>query len=163
MLNIAAVLLTIVPLTICDMSKSDDAPDRIFTLAEANELLPQLSSRFAGIRRAKGIIGNTKGEIARASSHAEAGGGSPVGALYIRALHEISSSLQAIDELGVVVKDIDMGLCDFPYMLEGRVVYLCWKYGENQIRWWHETSCGYKDRHPLDGTTAEEQSEGEAP
>jgi hypothetical protein len=144
------------------MAKSDDAPDRIFTLAEANELLPQLSSRFAGIRRARAVIGSTKVEIAKASSHADAGGGSFVGALYIRALHEISSSLQAIDDMGVVVKDIDMGLCDFPYMLEGRIVYLCWKYGEDEIRWWHEVSCGYKDRHPLDEIAAQGAPDGGA-
>lgn len=135
------------------VAKSDhDTPDRIFTLAEANELLPQLSQRFATIRRAKSLIASTKDEISRASSKAASGGGSPVGALYIRALHEISGSLQTIHELGVVIKDVDLGLCDFPCKLEGRIVYLCWKFGEEEIRWWHEVSCGYKDRHPLDGT-----------
>ena len=128
----------------------DDTPDRIFTLAEANELLPQLNTRFTGIRRAKAVIADTRDEVAKASAQASSGGGSPVGALYIKALHEISASLQAIHELGVVVKDIDLGLCDFPYMLEGRMVYLCWKFGEDEIRWWHEVSSGYKDRHPLD-------------
>lgn len=133
------------------MGNSDnDTPDRIFTLAEANELLPQLNQRFAAVRRAKTVIVSTKEEVSKASAQAASGGGSPVGALYIRALHEISGSLQAIHELGVVIKDVDLGLCDFPYQLEGRVVYLCWKFGEDEIRWWHETSSGYKDRHPLD-------------
>ncbi len=145
------------------MAKSDDdAPERLFTLAEANELVPQLSNRFAGIRRAKRVIADTKEEIAKASARADLGGGSAVGALYIRALHEISASLQAIHELGVVVKDIDMGLCDFPFMYEGRVVYLCWKVGEDEVRWWHEVSCGYKDRHPVDGMIAEGTSGGTA-
>ncbi len=137
------------------MAKSDhDTPDRIFTLAEANELLPQLNQRFITVRRAKTVIANTKNEIHKASLKASLGGGSPVGASYIQALHDISGNLQAIHELGVVVKDVDLGLCDFPYKHEGRIVYLCWKFGEDEIRWWHETSCGYKDRHPLDGTSA---------
>ncbi|WHZ22985.1 MAG: hypothetical protein OJF47_002097 [Nitrospira sp.] len=130
----------------------DDQPDRIFTLAEANELLPQLNQRFAVIRRAKTVIANTREEVSKASAQAASGGGSPVGALYIKALHEISGSLQVIHELGVVIKDVDLGLCDFPYKLEGRIVYLCWKFGEGEIRWWHETSSGYRDRQPLDGT-----------
>ena len=136
------------------MAKYDhDFPERIFTLAEANELLPQLNQRFSAVRRAKTIITTTKTEVSKASAKAASGGGSPVGALYIRALHDISSSLQAIHELGVVIKDVDLGLCDFPFKLSDRIVYLCWKFGEDEIRWWHEISCGYRDRQPLDGTT----------
>lgn len=136
------------------MAKSDhDTPDRIFTLTEANELVPQLNQRFTTVRRAKTVIANTKTEIQKASANASLGGGSLAGAAYIQALHEISGNLQAIHELGVVVKDVDLGLCDFPYQHEDRIVYLCWKYGEDEIRWWHETSCGYKDRHPLDEAT----------
>lgn len=142
------------------MAKSDnDTPDRIFTLAEANDLLPQLNQRFTIVRRAKTVIANTKDEIRKASLKASLGGGSPVGASYIQALHEISGNLQAIHELGVVVKDVDLGLCDFPYKHKGRIVYLCWKFGEDEIRWWHETSCGYKDRHPLDGIAAPERDD----
>ena len=89
------------------MAKYDhDFPERIFTLAEANELLPQLNQRFSAVRRAKTIITTTKTEVSKASAKAASGGGSPVGALYIRALHDISSSLQAIHELGVVIKDV---------------------------------------------------------
>ncbi|GMV50037.1 DUF2203 family protein [Nitrospirales bacterium NOB] len=136
------------------MAKPDhDAPDRIFTLAEANELLPQLVDRFAVIRRAKTVITSTKDEIGKASARAAFGGGSLAGPSYIRALHEISGSLQTIHELGVVIKDVDLGLCDFPAMLGGRMVYLCWKLGEDHIEWWHEVSSGFKDRRPLDDTT----------
>ena len=120
------------------MAKSDhELPERIFTLAEANELLPQLNQRFSAVRRAKSVIASTKEEVSKASAQAASGGGSPVGALYIRALHEISGSLQSIHELGVVVKDVDLGLCDFPCKLAGRIVYLCWKFGEDEIRWWN--------------------------
>ena len=134
--------------------EENDHPGRVFSLAEATELLPQLSSRFTSIRRAKAILIRTSEEIKKASANAQYGGGSRLGSLYIQALHDISANLQAIHELGVVVKDVNLGLCDFPFLLDGRVVYLCWKFGEAEIRWWHEVSHGYKDRHPLeDGYT----------
>jgi hypothetical protein len=50
----------------------------------------------------------------------------------------------------VLVKDLDLGLCDFPHMRDGRVVFLCWKLGEREIKWWHETTTGYQDRCPLE-------------
>jgi hypothetical protein len=130
--------------------EDNEHPERVFSLAEATELLPQLNSRFTSIKRAKGILLRTTEEIKKASAKAQYSGGSSVGSLYVQALHEISANLQAIHELGVVVKDVNMGLCDFPFLLEGRVVYLCWKFGEPKIRWWHEISLGYKDRHPLE-------------
>jgi hypothetical protein len=130
--------------------EGNDHPERVFSLAEATELLPLLSSRFTAIRQAKGILIRTADEVKKASANAQYGGGSTVGSLYVQALHDISANLQAIHELGVVVKDVNMGLCDFPFLLDGRVVYLCWKFGEAKIRWWHEISLGYKDRHPLE-------------
>ena len=50
----------------------------------------------------------------------------------------------------MLVKDLDIGLCDFPHMMDGRVVYLCWKLGETEIRWWHEVNSGYSGRQPLE-------------
>lgn len=130
-----------------------DRQERVFSFAEATELLPQLSSRFTSIRQAKAVLVRTNDEIKKASANAPYGGGSRHGSLYIQALHDVSVNLQAIHELGVVVKDVNMGLCDFPFLLDGRIVYLCWKFGEAEIRWWHEVSHGYKDRHPLEETT----------
>ncbi len=124
--------------------------NRIFTLSEANRLLPQLRDYLTAIQQGKAILIRTKDEIKKASANAEAGGGSPLGALYITALQQIGESLLAVQEMGVLVKDIDLGLCDFPYLLDGRIVYLCWKLGESEIRWWHEVTRGYKDRHPLE-------------
>ncbi len=124
--------------------------NRIFTLSEANRLLPQLRDHLTAIKQGKAILIRTKDEIKKASANAEAGGGSPLGALYITALQQIGENLHAVQEMGVLVKDIDLGLCDFAYLLNGRIVYLCWKLGESEIRWWHEVTRGYKDRHPLE-------------
>ncbi|MGQ0812140.1 MAG: DUF2203 domain-containing protein [Nitrospiraceae bacterium] len=128
----------------------DDNPDHIFTLSEANRLIPQLRSHLAAVQQAKAVLVRTKEEIKKASAKAHMGGGSFAGPLYIQALQQIGQNLQSIQETGVLVKDLDMGLCDFPFLRDGRVVYLCWKLGETQIQWWHEVTTGYKDRAPLE-------------
>lgn len=125
--------------------------ERMFTLSEANRLIPQLNSKLTSIQQAKAVLSRTKEDIKKASALAQYGGGSTVGHLYILGLQQVSANLQAIQELGILVKDLDTGLCDFPYFRDGRVVYLCWKLGEQEVRWWHETTTGYKDRCPLEG------------
>lgn len=133
------------------MAHGDDQEhDRLFTLSEANHLIPQLNARLGSVRQAKAVLARTKEDIRKASAQAQYGGGSAVGPLYISSLQQISTNLQAIHEMGVLVKDLEMGLCDFPHVRDGRVVFLCWKLGEQEIKWWHETSTGYKDRCPLE-------------
>ena len=133
------------------MAHGDDQEhDRLFTLSEANHLIPQLNARLGSVRQAKAVLARTKEDIRKASAQAQYGGGSAVGPLYISSLQQISTNLQAIHEMGVLLKDLEMGLCDFPHLRDGRVVFLCWKLGEQEIKWWHETSTGYKDRCPLE-------------
>ena len=88
--------------------------ERIFTLSEANRLIPQLNSKLTSIQQAKAVLARTKEDIKKASAQAEYGGGSTVGHLYISGLQQVSTNLQAIQELGILVKDLDLGLCDFP-------------------------------------------------
>ncbi len=127
--------------------------ERIFTLSEANRLIPQLNSKLISIHQAKAVLARTKEDTRKASAQAEYGGGSTVGHLYISGLQQVSANLLAIQELGILVKDLDLGLCDFPHLRDGRVVYLCWKLGEQEVLWWHETIAGYKDRCPLERQT----------
>jgi hypothetical protein len=128
----------------------DTNPDRAFSLFEANQLIPQLQRHLSTVQEGKAILIRTREEVSKASANACLGGGTPVGVRYVKSLQDISTNLHAIHELGVVVKDIDLGLCDFPHIRNGRVVYLCWKLGEKEIRWWHEITTGYKDRYPLE-------------
>lgn len=129
--------------------EEDINPDRVFSVFEANQLIPQLQAQLSAIQRAKSILVRTREEVKRASALAEHGGGTSVGSRYVKSLHDISANLQAIQEQGVLVKDIDLGLCDFPHIRDGRIVYLCWKLGEKEIRWWHEVTTGFNDRCPL--------------
>lgn len=133
------------------MGSLDDpeANEKIFTLAEANCLIPQLEQLWSMIKEGRTVLIRTKEEIKKASSKAHLGGGSVAGPQYIRALQEINESLHTIHEWGVLVKDIESGLCDFPYLLDGRLVYLCWKLGEDRIHCWHEINGGYAGRQTL--------------
>ncbi len=125
--------------------------DRVFTLAEANQLIPRIEDCLTAVRRGKTVLVRTKSEIGKASGKAALGGGSFAGVHYVGALEQISRALHDIREIGVHLKDPDLGLCDFPYEHEGRIVYLCWRAGETEIKWWHEMSSGYKERQPLEG------------
>lgn len=129
--------------------KDQDQPERVFSLFEANQLIPQLQSHLAHVQQGKTVLLQTREEVRKASAQADLGGGTPVGAHYVRSLQNINTNLHAIHELGVLVKDVDIGLCDFPHLRDGRIVYLCWKLGEKTINWWHEVDTGYKDRCPL--------------
>ncbi|MCP9440307.1 MAG: DUF2203 domain-containing protein [Nitrospira sp.] len=131
-------------------SYDDHGPEELFSLSEANRLIPQLQSHLTTVQRRKAVLLRAHQEVQKAAANATHGGGTAVGVHYVTSLQDISASLRAIHELGVVVKDIDLGLCDFPHVRDGRVVYLCWKLGEKEIRWWHELTTGYKDRRPIE-------------
>ena len=131
--------------------EDETTPDRVFSLFEANQLIPQLQSYLTTVQERKEVLLQTREEVRKASANADHGGGTTVGSHYVKSLQDISTNLRTIHELGVVVKDIDLGLCDFPHVRDGRIVYLCWKLGEKEIRWWHEITTGYKDRCPLEG------------
>jgi hypothetical protein len=63
---------------------------------------------------------------------------------------EIVRIMNRIEAYGCIVKDIDLGLVDFPSMRDGRPVYLCWKAGETRITQWHGMDEGFSERKPLE-------------
>jgi hypothetical protein len=122
---------------------------KLFTLAEANLLLPELRRLFALIQRERGLLQRLGTEAKRASNRATESGGTVFGAQYVGAIFQVMDCLQTIAQLGVEIKDLERGLCDFPSLREGRVVYLCWLLGEDQIEWWHDLETGFAGRQPL--------------
>jgi hypothetical protein len=123
---------------------------RLFTVGEANNLLPELEVFLTQIQKARRFLYQCRGEIQKAKAKAELGGGSPKGPSYLKSLEFIIKRLEKIQGMGVLVKDIERGLCDFPFMRDGQVVYLCWKLGENEVQWWHSTDTGFSGRKHLD-------------
>jgi hypothetical protein len=67
-----------------------------------------------------------------------------------KALGEARDTLAEIDEIGVQVKDLEQGLLDFPCVMEGKTVLLCWRLGEKEIGFWHTIEDGFAGRKPLD-------------
>jgi hypothetical protein len=136
-----------------DKDEPSDHPERTFSLMEANVLIPHLREQFLRIKTARSVILKIGGEIRKASTNMEMGGGSPYGSLYIRTLEDIATGMQSLQETGVLIKDLESGLCDFPHLSAGRIVYLCWQLGEEEIRWWHEITSGFQGRQPLESLT----------
>jgi hypothetical protein len=124
--------------------------ERIFTIGEANSMVPDLEAMLREIQKTRAFIMKIRGDIQKARERLAENGGSLQGPAYLKALEFIMKRVDQIQKMGIVVKDLEKGLCDFPYMLDGRMVYLCWKLGEAEVGWWHETDSGYANRKPLD-------------
>jgi hypothetical protein len=122
---------------------------RLFTLEEANALLPEVRRLFAGIDRARATLRRMAPEAKRASEN-PGGGGITRGFQYSDALATFIASTQEILGLGVEIKDFDQGLLDFPSERDGRVVYLCWRRGEEIIEWWHDLDAGFAGRQRIE-------------
>ena len=131
---------------------------RHFTVAEANALVPALEVRFgkvmqlrAQLRTSYDALDNA-GEPPTAETLERRDGSDDLRRLRgrFRALLEaLTEELAAVEGLGVAVKDLDLGLCDFLGEREGREVWLCWQYGEKSVGFWHELGEGFGSRHPL--------------
>lgn len=121
---------------------------QLFSLEEANALLPELRRYWQTIDRARRAMQRLAPEAKLASAQT-GGGGTRYGAQYARALTDFMGGLQEIISLGIEIKDLERGLCDFPHLREGRVVYLCWLKGEERIEWWHDVDAGFAGRQPL--------------
>jgi hypothetical protein len=127
----------------------DPAFQRLFTVEEANALLPTLRrilDEVALHRDALREKGHRMEPILRAT--AENGGGK-AGSEYGVEAYKLYLAIEHIRELGVVLKDLDMGLVDFPHERNGRVVFLCWHLPEETVEYWHDLDAGYAGRSPL--------------
>ncbi|HYJ47353.1 MAG TPA: DUF2203 domain-containing protein [Pyrinomonadaceae bacterium] len=124
---------------------------KLFSVEEANALLPAVRAILLRIRRSSRRLLAYQPEARRASDAAEhGGGGMRSGSEYVSLLMEILSSAGELETLGVQLKDQERGLIDFPSLRDGRVVLLCWHLGEgDQIEWWHDVEAGFAGRQPL--------------
>ncbi len=124
---------------------------KLFTLDEANDLLPEVRQILVKIKMLHGYVSMFREEAKSAAMASQHGGGGMVsGSRYVNALYEIGKLTYEIDELGVQLKDYDRGLIDFPAMRNGRVVLLCWQLDEgDEILWWHDLESGFGGRERL--------------
>lgn len=126
--------------------------ERIFTLAEARQLIPQLRKLLLEASEEWSQMRRINPEIQKVRDRVPMDGFSPYGAMYVEAASHLLYLLHQVKDMGVHIKDIEKGLCDFPYLRNGRVVYLCWHLGEDGITTWHDIEAGFSGREPLDET-----------
>jgi hypothetical protein len=124
---------------------------KLFTLSEANAMLPTVRRIAASISRAHREIMSLQEAARGAAENATLGGGFMAdGPQYVTDLMSLAEHTSELEALGVQLKDYERGLLDFPSMREGRVVLLCWQLGEgDRIEWWHDLETGFSGRQPI--------------
>jgi hypothetical protein len=122
------------------------AEERYYTVEEANALLGEVRPRLEAIREARQTILRTAEKLQRG---AHANGGGAEGSASMEAMATLREGVEALTRQGIVLRDADTGLIDFPAQREGRLVYLCWRPDEDRITHWHEVDAGFGGRKPL--------------
>ena len=124
---------------------------KLFTIEEANALLPSVREILQRIQRLRRRLGTYRREAKLAAEGAELGGGGMEGgSLYAIVLTDFTTEMSELEALGVQLKDFERGLVDFPALRDGRVVLLCWQLGEgDELEWWHDMETGFGGRTPL--------------
>jgi hypothetical protein len=130
-----------------------------FTLKEAEELLPRIQQLLQSAVEAHSEAAGHEGALERVVSRITYLGGVEIDPadysqrkhLKRRAEGVVQQAVEEIQAAGVLIKDIEAGLIDFPAVLGGREVLLCWKLGESKIEHWHGVDEGFAGRKPITG------------
>lgn len=128
---------------------------KLFTIAEANARVPQLRLLVERLQRGALRLDEERRAFAREAGVepdtidvAALTRGRPAARLLVE---ELDALVEDIEEGGAQLKDVELGLVDFPARLDGEVVCLCWQFGENEVTFWHRESEGFAGRRPLPG------------
>ncbi len=132
--------------------------DRTFTLDEAQSLLPVLESLLRTAIHGKKVMDEVEAEMQALNHRIFLNGGTHLDVVSVarrkaeraKAEQRAKDALAEIDSIGVQVKDLDIGLLDFPCEVDGKIILLCWKLGEKSITHWHGTTEGFAGRKPVD-------------
>ena len=132
--------------------------DRTFTLDEAQSMIPVLEGLLRTAIDGKKLIEEADAELQAVSHRIFLSGGLFVDVVHMarrraereKAVQRVKDTVHEIDAIGVQVKDLDVGLLDFPCVVNGEVILLCWKLGEDKITHWHSTTEGFAGRKPID-------------
>jgi hypothetical protein len=126
---------------------------RLFTVDEADALLPEITPILIALRELKEQLDAVNAALDRLTP-AMRGNGHGVEALTLeRQIGDLTArivpGLQEIAARGIAIKDLNQGLIDFPHARDGRIVYLCWRLGEDRIAYWHDIDAGFAGRRPI--------------
>ncbi len=131
---------------------------RYFTLDEAQKLIPEIESLLSNLNETRKQHDAAEHELEKLTSRIQMMGGSmihPGEILRLRSRKEsgaqgLKTGVESIQAYGCVLKDLDLGLVDFPTLYHGQEVYLCWRTGETAIEFWHGLTEGFAGRKPID-------------
>ena len=130
--------------------------ERIYTVDEVNRILPGVIARWETVMQLRAQLKSLFAELEAA--------GAPPGqpqppdpspklardrAVFDGLAEALKDEVTAINESGCVIRDIESGLCDWEGEHEGRIVWLCWRYGERECGWFHELDAGFRGRRPI--------------
>lgn len=127
-----------------------------YTLRQANEMLPELSSLLLNLQEEGRKLAEVQGELMQLRQKVRGNGHNTEERLMelkkseAPAEQSVREGLEQLNVWNIQVKDLERGLVDFPARREGRTVYLCWELGEPEVGFWHETTTGYASRQPVD-------------
>jgi hypothetical protein len=120
--------------------------ERFFTVDEANAALDELRSRLPRLREARQRLIDTSERI---TSSLEVDGGGVEGSDWFRAQEALKTELVWLADRGILLRDPETGLIDFPARRDGSRVFLCWRLGEDRVAWFHDEKTGFSGRRPL--------------
>ncbi|HLJ89246.1 MAG TPA: DUF2203 domain-containing protein [Candidatus Angelobacter sp.] len=131
---------------------------KTFTLDEAHALLPVLESLLRRAMQGKQFVEQEQKKLQDLNHRIFLSGGLLVDvpkaagrkAKIDKTLQETKDAVAEIEAIGVQIKDLDIGLLDFPCIVEDQIVLLCWKAGEEKIQYWHGVEEGFRGRKPID-------------
>jgi hypothetical protein len=141
---------------------------RYFTLAEAERTLPGVERQIREALFLKAEFQRADEELKATAKRVFLSGGAFVDRDRVGRLKSshadtgtrLQELIESIHETGCLVKDLDIGLLDFPTLYRGEEVYLCWKLGETGIRFWHHVADGFLGRQPIDDDFLANHGEG---
>lgn len=123
--------------------------ERTFTPDEANALLDELRPLVERARQARRQLLAIDPALEPALTRAGGNGGGRVAGEAVALMETVREVVRRIQAQGVLVKDLEQGLLDFPSERQGRIVLLCWKAGEPRVAHWHDLDSGFAGRRPL--------------
>ena len=119
--------------------------ERMFTPPEADAELDALRDRLPRLRTARQQLIRSSARITEAVA---SDGGGVAGSDWFEAQQTLRSEVEYLAERGILLRDPESGLVDFPADREGRRVFLCWRLGKQGVRWYHEEQSGFSGRKP---------------
>ena len=121
-----------------------------YTPREANNLLEIVRPIVAELMGIGERIRDHQPEIWSAVEKSAGNGGNPALSKLLPDFDRLDALIHRLQDMGIEVKDIATGLIDFPALRDGRAIYLCWKYNEESIQFWHEMDAGFAGRQRID-------------